>query len=128
MSSLKHKPVVLWVLFGLCMSIANRNKQNDPAARFTYPAVAYTAKDIQKIVDTIGTAGITTIVIGFLNNDLRTGKLELDNAGGTIQNANDYAAHMLLVLPSGRRFGGAVENAELMAECEISSESGTPAE
>lgn len=114
LTGLQKRPVLMWILFGACMCLAtvtstyHRGSLN---VLYDYlrttlplvlliPAVAYTGRDIQKIVDTIGIAGITVIVFGLWSNDFTSGRLQLDSTGGTIQNANDYAAHMLLVLPA----------------------------
>lgn len=113
-SGLKYKAVSMWVLFALCMCMATVTSSWRggsvnvvlPYLRttliliFLIPGVAYTTRDIQKVVDTIGFAGMTTILIGLISNDFRAGRLELTAAGGSIQNANDFAAEMLLVLPA----------------------------
>ncbi len=111
---LKYRSVLMWILFVLCMCLATAFSSwlggsvnvLIPYLRTTLPlvllipAVAYTAKDIQKVLDTIGIAGAASIIIGLVSNDFRSGRLELQTTGGTIQNANDFAAHMLLVLPA----------------------------
>lgn len=114
LTGLKHRPILMWTLFGvfMCLATATSSWRGGsvnvllPYLRTTLPlvllipAVIYTTEDIQKVIGTIGFAGATTIVIGFFNGDFRTGRLALDTAGGTIQDSNDYAAHMLLVLPA----------------------------
>lgn len=114
-AGLKYRPVVMWMAFAICLSLATLtsswrggsvNNVLIPFFRTTLPlvllipAVAYTSRDIQKIVNTIGIAGTVAILLGMINSDFREGRLELTTAGGTIQNANDYAAYMLLVTPA----------------------------
>lgn len=113
-TGLKYKAVLMWLLFGMCMCLATLTSSWPggsvavllPYLRTTLPlilvipAVAYTSKDIQKVVDTIGLAGATTIIIGFFDSDFRSGRLGMDTTGGSIQDPNDFAAHMLLVVPA----------------------------
>jgi O-antigen ligase len=67
---------------------------------FLIPGVAFTLKDIRKVLVMIGIAGATTILVGLFSEDFRTGRLQLDSAHGTIQNANDFATHIILVIPA----------------------------
>ncbi len=68
---------------------------------FLIPAVAFTAEDIKKAINVIGIAGATAIVVGLFREDTTTnGRLQLDSVNGTIQNANDFATHIVLVAPA----------------------------
>ena len=108
------KSIRIWLLFFLCMCMATifstwRGGSMNvlmPYVRttlpllFLIPGVAYTIEDIEKVLKTIGLAGATVILLGVVSDDFRTGRLELQSAGGTIQNANDFATHLMLVLPA----------------------------
>lgn len=104
----------MWFAFASCMTVATVFStwrggsfgQLMPYLRTTLPlvllvpAVAYTPDDIRKVVNTIGLAGVATTLIGFLSSDFKTGRMALGSAGSDIQDSNDYAAHMILVLPA----------------------------
>ncbi len=64
------------------------------------PAVAYTTDDLRKVLNTMGLAGTATTIVGFLSSDFKTGRMALGSAGSDIQDSNDYAAHMILILPA----------------------------
>lgn len=115
LSGLQYRSVWMWLCFAICMCFATAFSWYRTGSLenilFPYlrtalplvlliPAVAYTSGEIRKLVDTIGIAGITIIITGLFTSDARIDRLELDTPGGTIQNANDYAMHMLLVLPA----------------------------
>lgn len=109
-----YKSVRMWLLFVGCMCMATVFSTWHggslgvllPYLRTTLPllllipAVAYTAQDIEKVLNTIGLGGATAIAVGVFSDDFRTGRLQLDSVGGTIQNANDFATHIILVLPA----------------------------
>ena len=67
---------------------------------FLIPGVAFTVKDIEKVLMTIGVAGATVVVLGIISEDFRSGRLQLDSTNGTIQNANDFATHIILCMPA----------------------------
>ncbi|HXF11587.1 MAG TPA: O-antigen ligase family protein [Terriglobales bacterium] len=67
---------------------------------FLIPAVAYTRDELQKIINIIGFAGVTTTMLGLFSSDFKTGRLAFGSVGSTIQDSNDYAAHMILLLPA----------------------------
>ena len=64
------------------------------------PAVAQSSRSIVKVINTIGAAGLVVILLGLTVNDFRSGRLELSGAGGSIENSNDYAAFVILVMPA----------------------------
>jgi hypothetical protein len=64
------------------------------------PAVVNSPRSLSLIVKTIGMAGIATVLLGLTNDDYRSGRLELSGAGASIQNSNDYAALLTLVMPA----------------------------
>ena len=113
-TGIAYKSVRMWLLFVACMCMATAFSTWHggslnvllPYLRTTLPllllipGVAYTAQDIEKVLNTIGIAGATAITVGAFSDDFRTGRLQLDSVGGTIQNANDFATHLILVLPA----------------------------
>lgn len=66
---------------------------------FVIPALTYTADQVNKLLNTIGIAGIATVILGACSDNFRTGRLSLDSFG-TIGNSNDFAAHLIFVLPA----------------------------
>jgi O-antigen ligase len=41
-----------------------------------------------------------TALLGILNDDFKTGRMSIDAAGSDIQDPNDYAAHLILMMPA----------------------------
>lgn len=64
------------------------------------PAVTFTSAEIRKVLNTIGFAGTVTIVLGLVSSDFKTGRMAFGSAGSSIQDSNDYAAHLILLLPA----------------------------
>ena len=64
------------------------------------PAVVFSTADLKKFVNVIGLAGVTVILLGATSGDFRSGRLAMDTSSGSIGDSNDYAAHILLVLPA----------------------------
>jgi O-antigen ligase len=64
------------------------------------PAVSFTSTEIRKVLNTIGLAGAVTILLGLVSSDFKSGRMAFGSAGSTIQDSNDYAAHMILLLPA----------------------------
>ncbi len=67
---------------------------------FVIPAVTVTRSQIKKMVSIIGLACIVTVLLGFVNDDFKTGRMKIDAAGSDIQDPNDYAAHLILMIPA----------------------------
>jgi O-antigen ligase len=67
---------------------------------FLIPAAAITSEDLAKMVKVAGLAGMAVILMGLLVSDVRAGRLELSGAGASIENSNDYAALLILVMPA----------------------------
>jgi hypothetical protein len=113
-SGLQDKSTWMWLGFATCMCLATYTsfwRGGSFAIIFPYlrttlpfilliPAVTFTAVELKRLLNTIGIAGMTTIVIGLTSNDFTSGRMDLDSASGSIGNSNDYAAYMLLVLPA----------------------------
>lgn len=64
-----------------------------------------TWKECVVVTNTIALASIVTLFFGQLSASHSTGRLALEMQGGSIANSNDYAAHMILVLPFLLAFG-----------------------
>lgn len=67
---------------------------------FMIPAVTITRDQIRKMISVIGFACIVTALLGVLNDDFKTGRMSIDAAGSDIQDPNDYAAHLILMMPA----------------------------
>ncbi|HEX4772093.1 MAG TPA: O-antigen ligase family protein [Bryobacteraceae bacterium] len=67
---------------------------------FMIPALTITKKDLGKIISTIGLACAITVLLGLINNDFRTGRMSINQANSEIQDSNDFAAHLILMLPA----------------------------
>jgi O-antigen ligase len=54
------------------------------------------------VLKTMGLAGLVIILLGLTGNDYSTGRLELTGAGASssIENSNDYAALLILLIPA----------------------------
>lgn len=63
------------------------------------PALVTTKGQISKVIDVMGLACITTTVLGTINDDFTSGRMGVDVASSEIQNPNDFAAHLILMLP-----------------------------
>jgi O-antigen ligase len=114
LTGVRYKTVRIWLMFFGCMCLSavfsswrgGSFEMVVPYIRTTLPllllipGVAFTTKEINKLVCTIGIAGATTILVGTLSEDFRAGRLQLETTNGSIQNANDYAAHLILVMPA----------------------------
>lgn len=114
LTAFKERAAWMWCGLGACMILATAFstwrggsfgvvlpylKTTLPLV-FLIPAVAYTADDLKKVVNTIGVAGMVTILIGFASSDFKSGRMALGSPGSDIADSNDYAAHMILVLPA----------------------------
>jgi putative inorganic carbon (hco3(-)) transporter len=109
-----YKSVRMWLLFFACMCVAtvfsswHAGSLNLllPYVRTTLPlvllipGVAYTFEDIEKVLKTIALAGMTVIGLGVFSEDFRTGRFALNSVGGSIQDSNDFATHLILLLPA----------------------------
>lgn len=112
--ALSERATWMWCAFGVWMTLATifstwrGGSLNDllPYLKTTLPlvllipAVTYTSEDISKVLNTIGLAGAVTAMLGFVSSDFKTGRMAFASAGSDIQDSNDYAAHMILVLPA----------------------------
>lgn len=110
----RERATWMWFGFGACMTLATATSSwrggsfalLSPYLRTTLPfvllipAVAFTSDEIRKVLNTIGIAGSTTILLGLLSSDFKSGRMTLGSAGSSIQDSNDYAAHMILLLPA----------------------------
>lgn len=64
------------------------------------PALVVTRPQLKTLLSTIGFACITMVVLGTVNDDFRSGRMGVDIATSEIQNPNDYAAQLILMLPA----------------------------
>ena len=110
----RERATWMWFAFGACMTLATATSSWRggsfalllPYLRTTLPlvllipAVTFTKDDLRKVLNTIGIAGSTTILLGLFSSDFKTGRMTLGSAGSSIQDSNDYAAHMILLLPA----------------------------
>ncbi len=64
------------------------------------PAVAWSLDDVKRIVNMIGIAGTTTVLFGLVHRDFSGGRMDIGTDGSSIQDPNDFAAHIIAVLPA----------------------------
>ena len=64
------------------------------------PAVVTSVEDIKKIVNTMGIAGTTTVLFGLVHRDFAGGRMDIATDNSSIQDPNDFAAHLLMLLPT----------------------------
>ncbi len=64
------------------------------------PAVVSNVEDIKKIVNTMGIAGTTTVLFGLVHRDFSGGRMDIGTDNSSIQDPNDFAAHLLMLLPT----------------------------
>ncbi len=64
------------------------------------PAVTTRFEDLKKILNVIGIAGTTTVLFGLVHRDFTQGRMDIATEGGTIQDPNDFAAHLIMLIPA----------------------------
>jgi hypothetical protein len=108
------KSTWMWLGFGLCMVLATGTsywKGGSFDLLLSYlktvlpmvvvvPAVVSNKRNAIRVIDVIGLACIATVLMGALNNDFKSGRMSIDATGSDIQDPNDYAAHLILMLPA----------------------------
>lgn len=67
---------------------------------FVIPALTMSRQQIKKMIFAIGFACIVTALLGIVNDDFKTGRMSIDADGSDIQDPNDYAAHLILMMPA----------------------------
>ena len=109
----RSRSAVIWVLFSLCMCLATVTSfwrggsfpvtsdyiRTALPLLFVFPALIVTPAQLEKVLNTIGIAGIAIVILGLITDTFKGGRLALD-ALGSIGNSNDYAAHLTFVLPA----------------------------
>lgn len=112
--ALQEKSTWFWLAFVICMTIATATsfwKGGSFPILYEYletafpvvlviPALVTTRPQIGKIVDVMGLACIVAAVLGSLNTDFTSGRMSLEMSSSEIQNPNDFAAHLILMLPA----------------------------
>lgn len=110
----RDRSTIIWVGFAACMALAtltsfwkggsfpifNNYIQTAFPMVLVLPALVVTKPQILKLINTIGLACILTVLLGTFNDDFTSGRMGVDVASSEIQNPNDYAAHMILMLPA----------------------------
>ena len=64
------------------------------------PAVIWTPDDLKRVMNVIGLAGTTTVLFGLFHRDFEGGRMDIGTEGSTIQDPNDFAAHLIFVMPA----------------------------
>ena len=64
------------------------------------PAVVTRLEDLKKALNVIGIAGTTTVLFGLFHRDFNQGRMDIGTEGGTIQDPNDFSAHLIMMLPA----------------------------
>ncbi len=110
----RHKITWMWLGFGVFMAIATATSfwhggsfmilmdylRTVLPIIIVIPALLVTRDDVQKSVGAIGVACIAAVLLGLINNDFKTGRMSINAVGSDIQDSNDYAAHLILMLPA----------------------------
>ncbi|MDQ2777765.1 MAG: O-antigen ligase family protein [Acidobacteriota bacterium] len=110
----RERTTFLWCGFLACMSIATVTSfwkggsfplwvdylETVFPVVFVLPALTTTRSQLIKMLSTIGVACIAMVALGMFNHDLLSGRMNIDAAGSDIQDPNDYAAHLILMLPA----------------------------
>jgi hypothetical protein len=85
------------------------------------PALVTSKRQILKAVNVMGLACIATALLGAMNDDFISGRMGVDVASSEIQNPNDFAAHLILMLPVlafwGFRKGRSIVHKLIAAGC-----------
>ena len=111
---LSNRICVAWLGFAACMCLATATsvwKGGSFAVLFPYarttlllvfliPAAVFSAKDLSQALKVVGMSCIVPILLGFSSDEYKNGRLELSGAGQSIENSNDFAALLILVLPA----------------------------
>ena len=64
------------------------------------PAVTATPAELTRIVKVLGLSGIAITAFGLLHRSYDQGRMDISSAGSSIQDPNDFAAHLILLLPA----------------------------
>ncbi len=62
------------------------------------PAVTTRMEDLKKVLNVIGIAGTTTVLFGLVHRDFAQGRMDIATDNSTIQDPNDFAAHLIMLL------------------------------
>lgn len=64
------------------------------------PAVIANTDDLKKVMNVIGIAGTSTVLFGLFHRDFTQGRLDIGTDNSSIQDPNDFAAHIVMILPA----------------------------
>jgi len=109
----KDKCTWMWIGFVGCMAMATFTSiwrggslpylinyvKNILPVVLIIPAVVHTRQDVRKLLAVIGLAGIANAALGFISSDFKEGRMGLE-AAGSIADPNDYAAHLIFLIPA----------------------------
>lgn len=110
----RHKICWLWIGFAFFMgaaTVTSNWRGGSLPILFDYvrtclpavvmiPALATTKKDISRMISAIGVACLALTLIGVFNSDFTSGRMSFASQSSDIQDSNDYAAHLILMLPA----------------------------
>ena len=63
------------------------------------PAVVLRPSDLKRVCNTLAYAGSTTILFGLVHRNFSEGRMDVGSDGSSINDPNDFAAHLLIMLP-----------------------------
>ncbi|HEX4163866.1 MAG TPA: O-antigen ligase family protein [Bryobacteraceae bacterium] len=63
------------------------------------PAVVTRPSDLKRVLNTLAFAGSTTILFGLVHRDFSQGRMDVGSDGSSINDPNDFAAHIIIMLP-----------------------------
>jgi O-antigen ligase len=111
--TLRHRPAQFWLAFFCCMalSIPFSSWKGDSVHAlkgyaefelpllFTIAGLTLTFREVRSTFTVIGAGGLVVIFAARFAATEDNGRLDLTNATGTIGNSNDFASHLIFVLP-----------------------------
>ena len=64
------------------------------------PAVVWSIEDVKKLMNVIGIAGTSTVLFGLFHRNFSQGRLDIGTDNSSIQDPNDFAAQLIVMLPA----------------------------
>lgn len=113
-NAFRNRVCWMWIGFTVCMTAAtvtsNWRGGSFPIlidyvrtclpAVIMIPALATSKKDISRMISAIGVACLALTLVGVFNSDFKTGRMSFAATSSDIQDSNDYAAHLIMMLPA----------------------------
>ena len=112
-AAFKERLAWIWTFFAIWLVIATLTSTWKggslalimPYIRTVYPlmllipAVVTRPSDLKRVMNTLAIAGTTTILFGLVHRDFSQGRMDVGSDGSSINDPNDFAAHLIIMLP-----------------------------